>query len=271
MVDSASSNGTGATDLLDWYEFGVVNALQPLLLGGQAVLTPVLFTAANATAQQTVYVAPGRFPVHVFGDARATVARVDEAGESSVLLSVDGRDERARVDEHGFNSTLGDALGFLTVLGVDDVTDANEGASDAMVMGTGADATITNLVVANLSASAKANARNDLVSDGARGAWDFLSRTWRANPLRRELDFVAKVTFPYDVAKLPTVKGNAEAVVVRASDETASDWRVVPGAVPTPPPRKSPSSSTSSRCSPSPPRAARRGGAARGGTRAARR
>ena len=231
MVDSASSNGTGATDLLDWYEFGVVNALQPLLLGGQAVLTPVLFTAANATAQQTVYVAPGRFPVHVFGDARATVARVDEAGESSVLLSVDGRDERARVDEHGFNSTLGDALGFLTVLGVDDVTDANEGASDAMVMGTGADATITNLVVANLSASAKANARNDLVSDGARGAWDFLSRTWRANPLRRELDFVAKVTFPYDVAKLPTVKGNAEAVVVRASDETASDWRVVPGAV----------------------------------------
>ena len=98
-------------------------------------------------------------------------------------------------------------------------------------MGTGADATITNLVVANLSASAKANARNDLVSDGARGAWDFLSRTWRANPLRRELDFVAKVTFPYDVAKLPTVKGNAEAVVVRASDETASDWRVVPGAV----------------------------------------
>ena len=73
-------------------------------------------------------------------------------------------------------------------------------------MGTGADATITNLVVANLSASAKANARNDLVSDGARGAWDFLSRTWRANPLRRELDFVAKVTFPYDVAKLPTVK-----------------------------------------------------------------
>ena len=231
MVDSASSNGTGATDLLDWYEFGVVNALQPLLLGGQAVLTPVLFTAANATAQQTVYVAPGRFPVHVFGDARATVARVDEAGESSVLLSVDGRDEHARVDEHGFNSTLGDALGFLTVLGVDDVTDANEGASDAMVMGTGADATITNLVVANLSASAKANARNDLVSDGARGAWDFLSRTWRANPLRRELDFVAKVTFPYDVAKLPTVKGNAEAVVVRASDETASDWRVVPGAV----------------------------------------
>ena len=65
MVDSASSNGTGAADLLDWYEFGVVNALQPLLLGGQAVLTPVLFTAANATAQQTVYVAPGRFPVHV--------------------------------------------------------------------------------------------------------------------------------------------------------------------------------------------------------------
>ena len=51
---SASSGGTGqnASDLLDWYEFGVVNALQPLLLGGQAVLTPVLFTAANATAQQ---------------------------------------------------------------------------------------------------------------------------------------------------------------------------------------------------------------------------
>ena len=230
-VDSASSNGTDASDLLDWYEFGVVNALQPLLLGGQAVLTPVLFTAANATAQQTVYVAPGRFPVHVFGDARATVARVDDAGESSVLLSVDGRDEHARVDEHGFNSTLGDALGFLTVLGVDDVTDANEDASDAMVMGTGADATITGLVVANLSASAKANARADLVSDGARGAWDFLSLTWRANPLRRKLGFLAKLTFPYDTAKLPTVKGNAETVVVRASDETASDWRVVPGAV----------------------------------------
>jgi len=229
-VDSASSDGTDASDPLDWYEFGVVNALQPLLLGGQAVLTPVLFTAANATAQQTVYVAPGRFPVHVFGDARATVARVDDAGESSVLLSVDGRDENARVDEHGFDSTLGNALFFLTVLGVDDVTDANEDASDAMVMGTGADATITGLVVANLSASAKANARADFVSDGARGAWDFLSLTWRANPLRRKLGFLAKVTFPYDTAKLPTVKGNAETVVVRASDETASDWRVVPGA-----------------------------------------
>ena len=91
MVDSASSNGTGATDLLDWYEFGVVNALQPLLLGGQAVLTPVLFTAANATAQQTVYVAPGRFPVHVFGDARATVARVDGRASPRFCSRLDGR------------------------------------------------------------------------------------------------------------------------------------------------------------------------------------
>ena len=225
-VDSSNANVTAD----DWYEWGVVNALQPLLLGGQAVLTPVLFTAANVTAQQTVYVSPGRFPVRVFGDARATFTKVSEAG-SEVLLSVDGTDASLRVDEHGFNSTLGNALAYLTVLGKDDEL-LDEGAnSDSMVMGVDADAAVSGLVVANLSASAAAAARNDLVSDGARGAWDFLALVWQANPLRLKLDYLAKVTFPYDVAKLPTRKGNEETVAVRASDLTASDWRVIPGAV----------------------------------------
>ena len=232
-VDSAATRVDSSTrpnaTADDWYEWGVVNALQPLLLGGQAVLTPVLFTAANVTAQQTVYVSPGRFPVRVFGSARATFTKVSEAG-SEVLLSVDGNDASLRVDEHGFNSTLGNALAYMTVLGKDDVAD--EGAnSDSMVMGADADAAVTGLVVANLSASAAANARNDLVSTGARGAWDFLALVWQANPLRLKLAYLAKVTFPYDVAKLPTRKGNEETVAVRASDLTASDWRVIPGAV----------------------------------------
>ena len=228
-VDSAAADATSQNETADdWYEFGVVNALQPLLLGGQAVLTPVLFTAGNVTAQQTVYVAPGRFPVHVFGGARATFTEVTASG-SEVLLSADGENASARVDEHGFNSTLGDALFFLTVLGKDD---ADEDASpDATVTGTGADATITGLTVANLSSSAAAAARNDPVAAGApAGAWDFLALVWQASPLRLKLDVPAKVTFPYDAAKLPTVKGNDELVAVRASDLTASDWRVVPGA-----------------------------------------
>ena len=90
-------------------------------------------------------------------DDRLLRGYVDDAGESSVLLSVDGRDENARVDEHGFDSTLGNALFFLTVLGVDDVTDANEDASDAMVMGTGAGATIASGTGAGAGAGAGAS------------------------------------------------------------------------------------------------------------------
>ena len=87
--------------------------------------------------------------MRVFGDARATFTKVSEAG-SEVLLSVDGTDASLRVDEHGFNSTLGNALAYLTVLGKDDEL-LDEGAnSDSMVMGVDADAAVSGLVVANL-------------------------------------------------------------------------------------------------------------------------
>ena len=240
MVDSASSNGTGATDLLDWYEFGVVNALQPLLLGGQAVLTPVLFTAANATAQQTVYVAPGRFPVHVFGDARATVARVDEAGESSVCSRWTGATNARALTSTGSIPRWGTRSGSSPC---SVWTTSQTRARVLRTRWSWAQArTPRSPTWWWLTSRRRRRRTRETTSCPTSLRRVGLSvEDGRANPLRRELDFVAKVTFPYDVAKLPTVKGNAEAVVVRASDETASDWRVVPARCSTPPPRKSPS------------------------------
>ena len=227
-IDSTSAN---SYELQDWFEFGLVSALQPLLLGGHAVLTPVLFTQQNTTAAQTVYVAPGRYPIDVFGQANVTVTKVSDDGEE-VLLFVDGGDAGLKKDYFGFASTLGNSKAYLYVLGKDDESELSSADSDSVILGTGDDATVSGIQVANLTYQAKRNTLNDVTSGKlTQGSWDFVSQIFQLNPLRLKLDFLVGVTFPYDVEKLPTVKGNYNVQVVRASDETASDWRVVRNAV----------------------------------------
>ena len=230
-IDSVSGNAEDA--VRDWFEFGAVSTTQPLLLGDHAVLTPVLFTSENATATQTVYLAPGKYPVDLFGLANATFTevRLELDGGEQILLVVDGGDASLKLDPHGFASTLGGARAYLSIAGFDDEVDLGQSV-DSFILGVGDGAAVSGLAVANLSALATRNVLSDFTSTGTpRGSWDFVSQVWQPSPLRKKVDFLVSITFPYDKEKVPTVKGNSELQVIRASDETASDWRVVRDAV----------------------------------------
>ena len=71
QIDSTAANGVSSP--LDWYNHGVVDILEPMLLGGQAAFSPAFFTAANVTSKTIVEMLPGKFPIHAFGGASSQV------------------------------------------------------------------------------------------------------------------------------------------------------------------------------------------------------
>jgi hypothetical protein len=75
QIDFAAVTGIGATTAtMDWYRYGLVYALQPMLLGGLAAFNPVMMASLNATSRITLNVLPGKFQIHAFGAATAQVA-----------------------------------------------------------------------------------------------------------------------------------------------------------------------------------------------------
>lgn len=231
-------DSTAATfDSFDWYGYGYISVIEPLLLGGHAVISPILYSAANITSSSNAYVIPGKYPINVFGNASAQVF-LDES--DVVLLNVDGSNSAIHVDAHGFPSTLGDAVMYFTVpenaVKQQVVSDAGgvvgNTETGSVILGSGAleTPTVIGIAVAELSNSAVANLRNDGGAGSSGGAWDIIGKVFQVNPLRLRLAFPVTISIPFEESSQPTKNGNSNMVVLRASDEQASDWRVVSGA-----------------------------------------
>ena len=58
VVQIEYTSAPGITFPADWFSYGVVEVLHPLLLGGQAAFAPVYFTEANASSQIIVNILP---------------------------------------------------------------------------------------------------------------------------------------------------------------------------------------------------------------------
>lgn len=231
-------DSTAATfDSLDWYGYGYFGVLEPLLLGGHAVISPIRYSTANSTSTSTAYVIPGTYSINMFGNASAQVF-LDES--DAILLNVDGSNSAMHVDAHGFPSTLGNAVMYFTVpenaVKQQVVSDAGgvvgNTETGSVVLGAGAleTPTVIGIAVAELSNSAVANLRNDGGAGSNGGSWDIIGKVFQVNPLRLRLAFPVTISIPFEESNQPAENGNSNMVVLRASDEQASDWRVVSGA-----------------------------------------
>ena len=237
VVQIEYTSAPSVTFPADWFSYGVIEVLQPLLLGGQAAFAPVYFTSANTSSQIIVNMLPGKHPIHAFGGAKAQVVLVDNG---DVLNNVDGAEDDQQRDTHGFLSTLGDSRVFFVVPETPQTrqvvsTDGGVvGSSEtgSVVVGTGALAapTVIGVAVETIELSAATTLRNDGGAGGQRGAWDVVGKVFQITPHRQRFATPVTVVIPFDEGNQPTGKGNSETVVLRASDERGLDWRVVPGA-----------------------------------------
>lgn len=228
QIESTPSVGGG---LADWYGNGLIAILQPLLLGGHTLLNPALFSSSNGILIQRAYVAPGKYPIHVFGRASSQVL-LGEGGD--ILVNVDGSNEAQHIDTHGFSSTLGDAMMHFTV--PESTTQQQVVSNTGGVVGSSQSGTITlgsgalqspTVIGISVSDMVGSNLRND---GSSQGTWDVISKTFQVNPLRLQLVSPASISIPFDDANQPTLYGNSEKAVLSASDERGLDWKVVPGA-----------------------------------------
>lgn len=235
QIDFVSTTGT--ISIPDWFKYGFVEVLEPLLLGGHAAFTPVSFTSSNTTFRKVVTVVPGKYSIHAFGGA---VSQVILGDTGQVLANIDGSDTTRQIDAHGFPSTLGDARAYFIVpeISIKRQVVSSEGGvvgssqTGSVVVGTGALATPTVIGVAveGIESSAASSLRNDGGAIGGRNTWDVVGKVFQITPHRQRFDNPVTVVIPYDEGNQPTGKGNSETVVLRASDEQGLDWRVVPGA-----------------------------------------
>jgi hypothetical protein len=237
LLQIGFTSATGVTSPPDWYKYGFVDVLEPLILGGHVAFNPVFFTSANVSSESIVTILPGKFPIHAFGGAKAQVILVDTG---DVLGNIDGSETTQQRDAHGFLSTLGDARVFFivpetpitrqVVSSEGGVVGSSETGSVVVTTGALVAPTVIGVAVEEIAFSAASTLRNDGAAGGSRGAWDVVGKVFQITPHRQRFATPVTVVIPFDEGNQPTGKGNSETVVLRASDERGLDWRVVPGA-----------------------------------------